>query len=188
MLPGGPQIPLGKQTRAGGLKIDFRGIQDQARRYQKISEDIGRYRKISEDIGPYRQNGPKMKKMSNHIEPYRQNGPKIKKMSNHVEQSRQNGPKMKKISEHVEKRTKNEKDIGTYQTSMRKPKTDPGPGAGHADSAEETTNQISKIINQAHAGITRTKGKEYAPTAQEIQSWINSHHKIGPSQTKQRIQ
>jgi hypothetical protein len=129
-----------------------------------------------------------MKKMSNHIEPYRQNGPKIKKMSNHVEQSRQNGPKIKKISEHVEKRTKNQKDIGTYQTSMRKPKTDPGPGAGHADSAQETTNQISKIINQAHAGITRTKGKEYAPTAQEIQSWINSHHKIGPSQTKQRIQ
>lgn len=35
--------------------------------------------------------------------------------------------------------------------------------------------EISKLINQAHKGITRTKGKEYAPTSHEIQKWINNH-------------
>jgi len=35
--------------------------------------------------------------------------------------------------------------------------------------------EISKLINQAHKGITRTKGKEYAPTSHEIQKWIDNH-------------
>jgi hypothetical protein len=35
--------------------------------------------------------------------------------------------------------------------------------------------EISKLINQAHKGITRTKGKEYTPTSHEIQKWIDNH-------------
>jgi hypothetical protein len=35
--------------------------------------------------------------------------------------------------------------------------------------------EISKLINQAHKGITRTKGKEYTPTSREIQKWIDNH-------------
>ena len=32
-----------------------------------------------------------------------------------------------------------------------------------------------KIIAEAHNAITRTKGKEYAPTAAEIQAWLNKN-------------
>jgi hypothetical protein len=31
---------------------------------------------------------------------------------------------------------------------------------------------IDKLIAEAHNAITRTKGKEYAPTAAEIQAWL----------------
>jgi hypothetical protein len=31
------------------------------------------------------------------------------------------------------------------------------------------------VIAQAHKAITRAKGKQYAPTAREIQNWIDSH-------------
>ena len=31
---------------------------------------------------------------------------------------------------------------------------------------------IDKLIAEAHSAITRTKGKEYAPTAAEIQVWL----------------
>lgn len=35
--------------------------------------------------------------------------------------------------------------------------------------------KIEKIIAEAHNAITRTKGKEYAPTATEIQAWLNKN-------------
>ena len=34
-------------------------------------------------------------------------------------------------------------------------------------------NQNEKIIKQAHDAITRIKGKEYAPSASEIQEYID---------------
>jgi hypothetical protein len=40
---------------------------------------------------------------------------------------------------------------------------------------EEESNE--KLIKMAHNAITRTKGKEYAPTANEIQKWIDNHLK-----------
>jgi hypothetical protein len=32
---------------------------------------------------------------------------------------------------------------------------------------------IDKLIAEAHSAITRTKGKEYAPSAAEIQAWLD---------------
>jgi hypothetical protein len=32
---------------------------------------------------------------------------------------------------------------------------------------------IDKLIAEAHSAITRTKGKEYAPTVAEIQAWLD---------------
>lgn len=40
---------------------------------------------------------------------------------------------------------------------------------------EYSQEEIKKLINQAHKNITRTKGKDYAPTAKEIQKWIDNH-------------
>ncbi len=34
---------------------------------------------------------------------------------------------------------------------------------------------IDKLIAEAHSAITRTKGKEYAPTAAEIQLWLEKN-------------
>ena len=31
------------------------------------------------------------------------------------------------------------------------------------------------VIAQAHKAISRVKGKQHAPTAREIQNWIDSH-------------
>jgi len=39
---------------------------------------------------------------------------------------------------------------------------------------EVKMNEITKKILEAHKAITRIKGKEYAPTAAEIQKWINN--------------
>ena len=36
-------------------------------------------------------------------------------------------------------------------------------------------NEITKKILEAHKAITRIKGKEYAPSAFEIQKWINNN-------------
>jgi len=36
---------------------------------------------------------------------------------------------------------------------------------------------IDKLIAEAHSAITRTKGKEYAPTAAEIQAWLDKKMK-----------
>jgi hypothetical protein len=33
--------------------------------------------------------------------------------------------------------------------------------------------KIDKLIAEAHSEITRTKGKEYAPTVAEIQAWLD---------------
>jgi hypothetical protein len=35
--------------------------------------------------------------------------------------------------------------------------------------------EIEKLIAKAHNAITRTKGKEYAPTATEIQEWLDKN-------------
>jgi hypothetical protein len=37
-------------------------------------------------------------------------------------------------------------------------------------------------IAKAHKAITRTKGKQYAPTAREIQNWIDSHMHLLPKE------
>jgi len=40
---------------------------------------------------------------------------------------------------------------------------------------EYSQEEIKKFISQAHKSITRTKGKDYAPTAKEIQNWIDDN-------------
>ena len=40
---------------------------------------------------------------------------------------------------------------------------------------------IDKLIAEAHSAITRTKGKEYAPTATEIQEWLDKNVLHDPS-------
>jgi hypothetical protein len=40
---------------------------------------------------------------------------------------------------------------------------------------EYSQEHIKKLINQAHKSITKIKGKEYAPTSKEIQTWIDKH-------------
>lgn len=37
---------------------------------------------------------------------------------------------------------------------------------------------MTDIINKAHDAITRTKGKEYAPTSNEIQEWIDKNYSV----------
>jgi hypothetical protein len=36
-----------------------------------------------------------------------------------------------------------------------------------------TQKEINSLINRAHKNITREKGREYSPTSNEIQNWIN---------------
>jgi hypothetical protein len=47
--------------------------------------------------------------------------------------------------------------------------------------------EIEKLIADAHRGITRTKGKEYAPTATEIQAWLDNKNTLMEIKTDEEL-
>ena len=79
--------------------------------------------------------------------------------------------------------SKSAKPRATYQQVRSKKGT--FKGLKKVGNINKDSNKLDKIIKKAHESITRIKGKNYAPTAYEIQKWIDKNiKKIGAASSK----
>jgi hypothetical protein len=54
--------------------------------------------------------------------------------------------------------------------------------------SEDTEKYTKELINKAHAAITKTKGKEYAPNVHELQKWVDNYLKHNSKTTNENLQ